>query len=451
MVVVVIVVMMEVMVGVVHFVNDRSARHEEHALGHGVVEQVEQGGTERHDHDAVVDIVIRIFCPVGQVVMPVHGVGEVERSAQSGEDVSELRHRRVCKDLLQIVLNERNGRRHHGRGATDGCDDERQIRQFAMEVVRAKEGEHAGHEVKPGVDHRCGVDEGGDGRWALHGVGQPYVKRELRGFANRPDEHQPEGPGKGSRAALGNFLDVSIVKDHGVIQTALPSTCVGVEQRPQHRQADHQEDVAHPGGQEGFLGGVSGAGSFVVEPDEQVGTKPHQFPENEQPEERIGQNHAEHAGAEQNEFCVEAVVAVVVDGVGVHVADGKEVDEKAKEGSDEQQHHGDVVNVDAKTEGQRGRLVRSRLPNGGCKPRPAFGIRQTGAADEVRHQPQGEEEASRHDGQRDEAAFLETVFPEILPVEHLAEKEDERESKHRQQHDKGGVIHRSGVNEFLCL
>ena len=79
--------------GVVHFVNDRSARHEEHAFGHGVVEQVEQGGTERHDHDAVVDIVIRIFCPVGQVVMPVHGVGEVERSAQSGEDVSELRHR----------------------------------------------------------------------------------------------------------------------------------------------------------------------------------------------------------------------------------------------------------------------------------------------------------------------------------------------------------------------
>ena len=43
------------------------------------------------------------------------------------------------------------------------------------------------------------------------------------------------------------------------------------------------------------------------------------------------------------------MVAVVVDGIGVHVADGEGVDEQTKERGDEQQHHGDVVDVNPET------------------------------------------------------------------------------------------------------
>ena len=67
----------------VHFVNHRTARHEEHALGHGVVEQVEERCTKGHDDDAM--------CFV--IVVPVKGVCQVERCAQAGEDVGELGHR----------------------------------------------------------------------------------------------------------------------------------------------------------------------------------------------------------------------------------------------------------------------------------------------------------------------------------------------------------------------
>ena len=125
---------------------------------------------------------------------------------------------------------------------------------------------------------------------------------------------------------------------------------MGVEQGPEHGQADHEEHVADTGGEEGFLGSVGCAWSFVVESDEQVGTQTHQFPEDEQPEEGVGEHHTEHTGTEQHELSVETVVAVVVDRVGVHVADGKGVDEQAQERGDEEQHHGDVVDVHAKAE-----------------------------------------------------------------------------------------------------
>ena len=122
-----------------------------------------------------------------------------------------------------------------------------------------------------------------------------------------------------------------------------------MEEGPEHGQSNHQENVAHTGGEEGFLGGVCSAGAFVVETNEEVRAQPHQFPEDEEPEERVSQDHAEHSRTEQHEFSVEAMVAVVVDGVGVHVADGESVDEQTEERGDEQQHHGHVVDVNPKT------------------------------------------------------------------------------------------------------
>ena len=221
-----------------------------------------------------------------------------------------------------------------------------------------------------------------------------------------------------------------------------------MEERPENGQANHEEHVADTGGQERLLGSVGCAGAFVVEPDQQVGTQPHQLPEDEQPKERIGQHHAEHARAEENELGVEAVVAVVVDGVGVHVADGEGVDEQAQERGDEQQHHGDVVDVDAKPEGNLGDRCLTGVPHAGGKPRPALGVGRAATADEVGDEPQREHEASRHDGESDEAAFLERVFPHGVAVEHLAEEQDDREGQHGEQEDVGGVFQRRALNCF---
>ena len=76
------------MVRMVHLVDDRTAGHEQHALGHGVVEQMEERGAEGHDHDRLVLVITRI----GRVV-PVEGVGQEQRSTETGENVGQLAHR----------------------------------------------------------------------------------------------------------------------------------------------------------------------------------------------------------------------------------------------------------------------------------------------------------------------------------------------------------------------
>ena len=178
-VVVMVVVVVEVVVSVMDLMDDRPAGHEEHALGHGVVEQVEEGGTEGHDDNAVVHVIVRVHGPVREGLVPVERVGEVECRTQSGEDVSELRHRRVGEDFLEVVLDKGDGCSHHGRGSTDGGDDEGQVGQFTVQCTSTEELEHAGHEVKTGVDHGRSVNESGNRGWAFHGVRQPHVEWEL--------------------------------------------------------------------------------------------------------------------------------------------------------------------------------------------------------------------------------------------------------------------------------
>ncbi len=56
----------------------------------------------------------------------------------------------------------------------------------------------AGDEEDSGGDHRGGVDEGGDGGGAFHGVGQPDVEGELAGFAcGSAEDEDADGGGEG--------------------------------------------------------------------------------------------------------------------------------------------------------------------------------------------------------------------------------------------------------------
>ena len=94
------------------------------------------------------------------------------------------------------MLDEGNGRRHDGGGSTNSGDDEGQIRQFTVKGFCSKEGEHTCYQVKTSVDHGGSVDEGRNGCWTFHGIGQPNVERELCRFAHGTDEHETESPSK---------------------------------------------------------------------------------------------------------------------------------------------------------------------------------------------------------------------------------------------------------------
>ena len=96
-----VVVRVEVMVRMVHFVNDGTARHEEHPFGHGVVEQMEQSRTKGHDHDGVVHVVVRILGAISEVFVPVQRVGKVKRRSKTCENVGQLGHRRIGEDLFR--------------------------------------------------------------------------------------------------------------------------------------------------------------------------------------------------------------------------------------------------------------------------------------------------------------------------------------------------------------
>ena len=85
---VMMVVVVHVMVSMMHLVDDRTAGHEQHALGHGVVEQMEERGTEGNDDDGLVLVV-----PGIRRVVPIEGVGEEQSSTKPGKDVGQLAHR----------------------------------------------------------------------------------------------------------------------------------------------------------------------------------------------------------------------------------------------------------------------------------------------------------------------------------------------------------------------
>ena len=77
-----------------------------------------------------------------------------------------------------------------GRGRADDCDYAERERRAVEERVRA--GDH----VDAGGHHGGGVDQGGDRRRAFHGVRQPDVQRNLRGFAGRAEDQQQRDGGE---------------------------------------------------------------------------------------------------------------------------------------------------------------------------------------------------------------------------------------------------------------
>ena len=346
-------------------------------------------------------------------------------------------------------MHEGDERRHAGGDATHEGDDEGEVREGPMHRFGGKDGEHAGHEVEAGVDHRRSVDEGGDGRRTLHRVREPHVQWELGGLADRTDEHEAQCELEGAAlACVRDGLQVTAVEDDRIREGVLAGG-VGLEKVPEHGQPDDEEHVTNTGREEGFLGRVSGRGALVVEADEQVRTQAHQFPENEQPQERVREDHAEHPRAEEHELRIEAVVAVVVDRIRVHVADAEDVDQQAKETGHKEEHDRGVVHVKAEVEAHGlDAAGRGVMPTEIDPVQHRGGVGNGGLSDEFRDEHQGTHEACRHDGKRKQATFLHRPLPPVLSVEQASEEKDDREGQHWKQNDEQGVV---GHDEARCV
>ena len=110
----------------------------------------------------------------------------VRPDPRAEEHVADLGHRRVGDHSLDVPLHERDEARDQERHRAED-------RREALDVGRRFEDRMRPHEqVHAGRHHRRRMDQGGDGRRALHRVREPGVQRDLGRLRDCAAE-QPEG------------------------------------------------------------------------------------------------------------------------------------------------------------------------------------------------------------------------------------------------------------------
>ncbi len=119
----------------------------------------------------------------------------------------------------------------------------------SADARRLDEKADAHQHVNAGGHHRRGVDQRGDRRRTFHGVRQPDVQRELRGFSDGAAKDQ-ERRDREILRITGNAADLlgHVLKNNGA------------GRGPDHQDPEHESEIADAIGQERFLGGL-GRGS----------------------------------------------------------------------------------------------------------------------------------------------------------------------------------------------
>jgi len=131
----------------------------------------------------------------------------------------------------------------------------------------------AGNDVDAGSNHGGRVDQRANWRRAFHGVGQPDVKRELRGLA--AGSHEQEQARDGERAENAPaFMWPSRIRKRP--QTAAKNRACEMSGRAGTCQ--HEAEVADAVDDEGFFAGIGGGFSEEVKADEQIAREARRLP-----------------------------------------------------------------------------------------------------------------------------------------------------------------------------
>ncbi len=221
------------------------------------------------------------------------------------------------------------------RPADDG-NNEHGRRRVREEHVRARD------DVNARGDHRCGVDERADRRWAFHGVRQPDVEWELRRLT--AGAHKEEQACDGECAQLAHrfcWPVSSLVKERNEIQRPK-----GAEEQ-EHPQ--HETEVTNAIDDESLLASVGGGFFQEIESDEEVAREADALPADEEKHVVRGQDQDEHEKHEQIEVGEEAVIAPLMG----HVADRINVDEPADAGDDHEHDDGELISLEVEARSER--------------------------------------------------------------------------------------------------
>ena len=255
-----------------------------------------------------------------------------------GHHKAQLGDGGVGQHLLDIVLSHSHTRGHQGRQAAHHGHHGLGLGNGRVNLVGAGDQIHArGH-------HGRGMNQGGNGRGARHGVREPHEEGNL-GRLPRDAQKQEQGDGQQHPGlGLGHL---------GHLFEHLPE--LQRTEEPEHQEHGQQKArIAHPVDHEGLHGrpGVRGAGStqdvhLVPEADEQEGAQTDAFPAHEQGQVTVPGHQNHHHGDKEVEIREEAGITTgvtLIAHVVVHVGDRVNVNEGTH--ARDHQHHGHGQGVD---------------------------------------------------------------------------------------------------------
>ena len=168
---------------------------------------------------------------------------------------------------------------------------------------------------------------------ALTGVGPSIASGNQTCSGNCPD--LPTAPQKISSAM--NVALAPSARSAGLFEAAISAIvkeqCAAAAVEPEH--SEEKSDVADARGDERFLCRGRRARFVNPESDQQIRREPDQFPADEEKQQAVRDDHAEHRGGEKREIGEEAGEILVVG----HVADAEDENPEADE-RDHHQHRG---------------------------------------------------------------------------------------------------------------
>ena len=259
--------------------------------------------------------------------------GDVGARADRQDHVADLRDGREGQDLLDVLLRAGDGGRDEGGHGPDDGDD------LGPRGRDVQQGVHPAQQIDPRRDHGGGVNEGGDRRRALHGVGQPVEERDLGRLAGGGQEQEQH------RRQADTAVEVAELAEDAAARAALVLERPG----PLENQEDGEQeaDITDAVVDEGLLAGRGGGLLLEPEGHQPVGADAHAFPTDEGQQQVVRQHQQQHGEDEQVQVDEELGVVAVV----LHVPDGVQVDERAHEG--DEHAHRDRQRVHQRAHGDR--------------------------------------------------------------------------------------------------
>ncbi len=238
---------------------------------------------------------------------------DIRANADGRHHEAQLADGGVGQHALDVPLRHSDGGGKERRERTGKRDVGHGPRRRLTRSIKYRE--HAHEQEDTSRNHGRGMNHRAHWCGAFHGVGQPHMQRELRTLADCAEEEQHRNQANRGHVGIDQrqrhmhcrqVLQVGRLEDVGELQARR------VAPRIEEHHADEHDRIAHARRHEGLDACLAGTFLLVPEADQKVRAEAHDFPEDEEGDERIGDDQPQHARCEEADVGHEAAVARVL-------------------------------------------------------------------------------------------------------------------------------------------